>query len=347
MNFDRPHRRRNPLTGEWVLVSPQRSTRPWLGQIEKTALPDIPQFDPNCYLCPGNKRADGALNNPNYEKTFVFDNDFSALLPPQSGNISRNQDELLQAEPENGVCRVICFSPRHDLSFPELELNDAVEVINTWRQQTKALSSIDYIKYVQIFENKGDVMGCSNPHPHSQIWATSHIPNEPLKEALQLDNYFAMNGRSLLADYLEKEDEIGERVITKNKHFSAVVPFWAIWPFEVLLISRRQFGSLMDLTSEETVSLVEIMQQITTRYDNLFEISFPYSMGFHQNPFNGKENPGWHFHAHYYPPLLRSATVKKFMVGFEMLSMPQRDITPESAAKRLREMNPIHYKKKT
>lgn len=345
MNFDRPHRRRNPLTGEWVLVSPQRATRPWLGQVEKTPQPNLPHYDPDCYLCPRNQRAGGLVTNPDYEHTFVFDNDFSALLPPETGIASSNNENLFQAEAENGLCRVICFSPRHDLSLPELEISDAIEVIKTWREETRALSALDYIQYVQIFENKGAVMGCSNPHPHSQIWATGSIPNEPQKEIIQLENYYAAHGKSLLADYLEKEEELGERVIVKNSDFIAVVPFWAVWPFEVLLAPRRQIGSLLDLTQEEIISLAEIMQQITIRYDNLFEVSFPYSMGFHQMPFNGKQYPGWHLHAHFYPPLLRSATVKKFMVGYEMLSMPQRDITPEAAAERLRETSPIHFTK--
>ncbi len=341
--FDSPHRRFNPLTGDWVLVSPQRAGRPWLGQVEKTPPEDLPAYDPECYLCPGNLRA-GGIRNPNYTGTFVFDNDFAALRPELMTEPDESQDSLLRAEPEEGVCRVVCFSPRHDLTLPELELPAVEQVINTWAEQSAELGNKDFIQSVQVFENKGALMGCSNPHPHSQIWAQSRLPNELEKEAATQKAYSAMHRLPLLSAVISDEQRAGERVIVENEHFIALVPFWAIWPFEVLLILKRPAAYLFDLSAEERKSLARIMQQVTTRYDNLFEISFPYSMGFHQAPFDGKEHPEWVLHAHFYPPLLRSATVRKFMVGYEMLAMPQRDITPEAAAERLRSLSDIHYK---
>lgn len=339
--FDSPHRRLNLLTREWVLVSPQRARRPWQGQVEKTPPENQPQYDPTCYLCPGNERA-GGVKNPAYTGTFVFDNDFAALLPEEvspSGQVS----PLFQTEPERGVCRVICFSPRHDLSMPQLSIDDAEAVVTTWSNETAALFRRPEIAYVQVFENKGAVMGCSNPHPHSQIWSQSRIPNEPAKELVSQKDYYAAHRRPLLLDYLEEELKSGERVLDRNDHFTALVPFWAVWPFEVLVIAHRAVASLPALTQPERRALAEIYQRLTTRYDNLFEISFPYSMGFHQQPNDGTEHPEWTLHAHFYPPLLRSATVRKFMVGYEMLAMPQRDITPETAAARLREQSLKHY----
>lgn len=347
MDFDRPHRRKNILTGEWVLVSPHRAKRPWLGQVEKIQEPYLPAYDPTCYLCPGNPRAGGSIVNPDYEHTFVFDNDFAALYPADEMISDQLADGLLCSQQESGICRVVCFSPRHDLTIPELPLESMVKVIETWTLETKKLAAFDFVSYIQIFENKGAVMGCSNPHPHSQVWATGHIPDEPAKELDAFTSYYREHGSSLLADYLSQERADGSRIVTKNEHFTALVPFWAVWPFEILVISHRPVCILPDLTHEEKVSLADILQQVSTRYDNLFEISFPYSMGFHQAPVDGKEYPGWHFHAHYYPPLLRSATVKKFMVGFEMLGMPQRDITAELAAERLRSVPAIHFKKKS
>lgn len=342
MNFDRPHRRLNLLTGQWVLVSPHRARRPWQGQVEKLPAEILPTYDPTCYLCPGNRRNTGNVNPP-YTGTFVFDNDFAALLPPEA-----TPDEpvygLLSAEPEDGICRVVCFSPRHDLTVPEMALEDVEAVIRTWTEQTVELGSLDFINYVQVFENKGAAMGASNPHPHSQIWSTRHIPNEPSAELDRQAAYLREHGTCLLCDYLEAERASGERLVATNEYFSALVPFWAIWPFEVMLISHRHAGSLSDLTPTEVTGLADIMRQVTTRFDNLFEISFPYSMGFHQAPTDGKEYTPQHLHAHYYPPLLRSATVRKFMVGFEMLGMPQRDITAETAAARLREQSAVHYK---
>jgi UDPglucose--hexose-1-phosphate uridylyltransferase len=347
MTFDYPHRRLNLLTQEWVLVSPHRTRRPWLGQMEKQETEKLPEYDPTCYLCPGNARA-GDQHNPEYPSTFVFDNDFAALLPElPAGEPEGNPDlptRLFSARSETGICRVMCFSPRHDLSLPELPLEDVEQVVKTWSQQTAELGSREDVAYVQVFENKGAMMGASNPHPHSQIWASSHVPNEPAKELVSQAAYLQQNGTCLLCDYLAAEQKSGERIVVENELFTALVPFWAIWPYEILLVSRRHTASLPELDPRETRLLADILRKITARYDNLFEISFPYSMGFHQAPSDGQEYPFWHFHAHFYPPLLRSATVRKFMVGYEMLGMPQRDLTPEWAAERLRELPDRHYR---
>lgn len=352
MNFEIPHRRLNVLTGEWVLVSPHRARRPWLGQVEKTPAVNLPQYDPTCYLCPGNGRA-GGKQNPGYTSTFVFDNDFPALyLDGASGGEATAETKvelpgkLYQAQPVDGICRVVCFSPRHDLTFPELALEQAAAVIQTWTQQTVEIGGRDFCQYVQVFENKGEMMGCSNPHPHSQIWSSSVIPVEPMKELVAQEKYYHEQENCLLCDLLAEELRNGERIVETNEHFTAFVPFWATWPFEILLIGKRHTAYLSDLRQEEVTSLAELMRRITARYDNLFEISFPYSMGFHQAPTTSQAYPAWHLHAHYYPPLLRSATVRKFMVGYEMLAMPQRDITPETAAQRLRSISSIHYKQR-
>lgn len=340
--FDSPHRRLNPLTGEWVLVSPHRAKRPWLGQLEKPPVENLPAYDPTCYLCPGNERA-GGKRNPDYDGTFVFDNDYSPLLPG-SFNIEGTVDPLFSASPENGICRVICFSPRHDMTLPELTIRQIETVIDTWAGQSRDLGSQTGIDYVQVFENKGAMMGCSNPHPHSQVWAQSRIPNEPAKELQTQQDYFGENGRPLLSDYVDKEHQRKERLVVSNDHFTALVPFWATWPFEILLIAHRsEVSNITDLNSMEISALAEVMKCITTKYDNLFGISFPYSMGFHQAPADGSPHPEWILHAHFYPPLLRSAEVRKFMVGYEMLAMPQRDITPEAAALTLRDLPEIHY----
>ncbi|MGA7193239.1 MAG: UDP-glucose--hexose-1-phosphate uridylyltransferase [Anaerolineales bacterium] len=341
--FDLPHRRFNPLTGDWVLVSPQRTKRPWLGQVEKVQPENLPRYDPTCYLCPGNERA-GGIKNPAYEGTFVFDNDFAALTPDSIQESHASDHPLLVSFSESGLCRVVCFSPRHDLTLPELELPVIENIIATWAQQTAELGAKDFIQNVQVFENKGAMMGCSNPHPHSQIWAQSQLPNEITKEIASQVVYFREHEQPLLLDYLEEEQKRAERVVFQNTHFTALVPFWAVWPFEILLIAHRPSAYLMELSSIEITALAEVLRQVTIRFDNLFETSFPYSMGFHQAPFDGQSHPEWTLHAHFYPPLLRSASVRKFMVGYELLAMPQRDITPEDAAERLRTVSKIHYK---
>lgn len=348
MKLNAPHRRLNLLTNQWVLVSPQRTQRPWLGQVEKSPPEFLPAYDPDCYLCPGNSRA-GGHKNPIYHGPFVFENDFPALLPPEESSISLDGHSsamsMLTALPELGICRVVCFSPRHDLSLPELSQTEIEDVVRTWSSQTRELLSKDFVKYVQVFENKGAMMGCSNPHPHSQIWAVSHIPDEPARELETQTRYWEEHHHCLLCDYMDEEKKAGlQRLVAENDHFVAYVPFWATWPFEILLISRRHISQLPDLTVAEVTGLADILKKITTRYDNLFETPFPYSMGFHQAPKHPDIQPGWHLHAHFFPPLLRSATVRKFMVGFEMLAMPQRDLTPETAAERLGEMSEVHYK---
>jgi len=331
-----PHRRFNPLTREWVLVSPRRTARPWLGQVEKGARPQAPSYDPNCYMCPGNTRATGA-RNPAYRGTFVFDNDYPALLPDTpEGEVNVEGAGLLLARSERGICRVVCFSPRHDLTVADMEPPDLRQVIDAWVQQYRELGNLPFINHVQIFENRGVLMGASNPHPHCQIWANATLPNEPTKEQSALLDYQTAHGSCLLCDYLALEQKQAGRTVIENRHFSVLVPFWAIWPFETLLVSRRHVTGLDELSDEERDSLAGILKRLSTGYDHLFEISFPYSMGFHQRPTDGQAHPEWHLHAHFYPPLLRSATVRKFMVGYEMLGTPQRDITAESAAERLR-----------
>ncbi len=323
------------------MVSPHRAQRPWQGQTERAAGPAAPTYDPNCYLCPGNKRAHGDVN-PHYAHTFVFDNDFPALMQ-DAGSSAVDRAGLLVAEPETGVCRVICFSPRHDLTLARMSVEEIEQVITVWAEETRALGARDDIRSVQIFENRGAMMGASNPHPHCQIWASEHLPNEIAKELRAQTDYWQAHGTTLLGDYLTLERESGERIVYENDHVTVLVPFWAIWPFETMIVTRRAVGAIGDLTAEEARGLAEALSALTIRYDNLFETSFPYSMGFHQRPSDGGDHPGWHLHAHFYPPLLRSATVRKFMVGFELLGMPQRDITPEAAAERLRALPQRHY----
>jgi UDPglucose--hexose-1-phosphate uridylyltransferase len=342
MMFETPHRRLNALTGEWVLVSPHRAKRPWLGQVERPQPENLPPYDPTCYLCPGNERA-GGLKNPDYISTFVFDNDFAALLPDEIPPHASDHP-LLTAAAERGICRVVCFSPRHDLTLPELDKASMENVVIAWTEQSVELGAMSFIDFVQVFENKGALMGCSNPHPHSQIWATEYLPNEAAQELAQQKTYFNANSNTLLSDYLVEEHKRNERILFANDHFTALIPYWAIWPFEVIVIAHRNVARLDELTASEVSALAAILKQITTHYDNLFEISFPYSMGFHQAPFDNQSHPEWRLHAHFYPPLLRSATVRKFMVGYELLAMPQRDITPESAAERLRSLSDNHYK---
>lgn len=336
------HRRYNQLTGEWVLVSPHRTQRPWQGQVEKAVLDERPLHDPNCYLCPGNERTGGA-SNPDYTSTFVFQNDFSALLPEVPAGRVGDHD-LLVSESEAGLCKVICFSPRHDLTLAEMDVAAIRKVVDLWTGQYAELGAMDLINYVQIFENKGAVMGCSNPHPHGQIWAQTSIPNEPAKELSNMRRYFDDKGSTLLGDYLAVEVQREVRLICSNQHFVALVPFWAIWPFEALVLCRRRVASLLEMSDAEKDALSDIVQRLTIRYDNLFQCSFPYSAGLHQAPTDGSAHPEWDFHMHFYPPLLRSATVKKFMVGYEMLGSPQRDITPELSAAMLRELPETHYR---
>ncbi len=334
------HRRYNPLTGNWVLVSPHRTKRPWQGQVENSPPDEQPQYEPKCYLCPGNERA-GGVSNPAYEDTFVFTNDFAALLPntPQA---PKNSNELFQTQSAEGTSRVICFSPRHDLTLPEMPVEDIRRVVNIWSEQTAKLG--EKHRWVQVFENKGAVMGSSNPHPHGQIWAQNEIPNEPAAEDVNQRIYFEKKGTPLLIDYLEQESEQKERIVVENEHWMAVVPYWAIWPFEILLMPRRHVLHIFDLSEDERDALADILKRLLTKYDNLFETSFPYSMGWHGAPFNDEENQHWQLHAHFYPPLLRSATVKKFMVGYEMMAEAQRDLTAEQAASRLRDLSEIHYR---
>ncbi len=340
--LDHPHRRYNALTGEYVLVSPHRTKRPWQGA-QETVTPEVrPQHDPKCYLCPGNVRANGETN-PQYESTFVFTNDYAALLPDTPPSPEAD-DALFRIEGARGTARVICFSPRHDLTLPEMTPAEIRRVVDVWGEQVTELSTI--YQWVQVFENKGAAMGASNPHPHGQVWACDFLPNEPAKEDKQQRAYFEQYHRPLLIDYVTREIERGERVVTLNDHWATVVPFWAVWPFETLLIPRQSVQRITDLDSAQRDALADILKRLLTRYDNLFEISFPYSMGWHGAPFNGADNNHWTLHAHFYPPLLRSATVRKFMVGFEMLGEAQRDITAEQAADRLRGLSEVHYKHK-
>lgn len=330
-----PHRRWNPLLCEWVLVSPQRTQRPWQGQIEKTALPERPTYDPECYLCPGNSRA-GGHKNPKYQDTFIFDNDYAALLPNIPPGLIHS-DKLIRAEAERGICRVICFSPRHDLTISNMKLADLTRVVDIWGDQYRELGAIDWIKYVQIFENRGLMMGASNPHPHCQVWANETLPNYPASEQNAQSEFRKQHGKCLLCEYQRLEIENGVRTVCSNDSFIALVPFWAVWPFEVIVLSREHLTGLDQLSGRAQRGLADILKRITSRYDNVFGVPFPYSMGFHQRPTDGQEHSEWHLHGHFYPPLLRSATIRKFMVGYEMLASPQRDIAPERAAERLRE----------
>jgi UDPglucose--hexose-1-phosphate uridylyltransferase len=336
---DLPHRRHNALSGDWVLVSPHRTQRPWLGRQETGSAAVRPAHDPACLLCAGNQRMNGERNPP-YTGTFVFDNDFPALLPDRADAMPG--DDLFASQPAAGSCRVLCFSPRHDWTLPEMPLPAIREVVDQWGSQTEELGR--RYPWVQVFENKGEIMGCSNPHPHGQIWASDFIPNEPAKEDRQQLAYQRAHGSPLLADYLQRELAAGERVIAENASWVAVVPYWATWPYETLLLPRRHVLRLPDLHEAERSALADILKRFLTRYDNLFETSFPYSMGWHGAPFAGGDFSHWQLHAHFFPPLLRSATVKKFMVGYEMLAEAQRDLTPEQAAATLREKSEIHFK---
>ncbi len=334
------HRRLNPLTGEWVLVSPHRAKRPWQGQVEKASIEKRAEYDSSCYLCPGNTRA-GGVRNPTYEKTFIFTNDFSALIPDiPAGEIDKI---LFKAKSEKGICRVLCFSPRHDLTIPQMGEKDIVEVIKLWIHEYVTLGEKEFISNVQIFENKGSVMGCSNPHPHGQIWAQETIPDEVLKEDTRQRDYFIHHSETLLGKYVNEELNCNERIVCRNEHFVALVPYWATWPFETMIIPLRAIANISLLKHDEIIAFANIYKQLTILYDNLFETSFPYSAGIHQSPTTTENHDHWHTHMHFYPPLLRSATVKKFMVGYEMMAEPQRDITPEQSAERLRILPKKHY----
>jgi UDPglucose--hexose-1-phosphate uridylyltransferase len=336
-----PHRRFDPLRGEWVTVSPHRNDRPWQGQVEPATEEHLPAFDPGCYLCPGNARANGERNPP-YTSTFTFDNDFGALLPSTPA-LASAEHGLLNAQSERGICRVVCFSPRHDLALPRMAVSSIRAVIDAWVGEYRALAAVPWIAYATIFENRGAMMGASNPHPHGQAWATEHVPHGAAVEQREMGVYRHQRGSCLLCDYAALERRLGERIVCANDAFVAVVPFWAVWPFETLVVSTRHVDALPSLSLDERDALADILKQLTTRYDNLFEAPFPYSMGFHQQPMQVPADGVAHLHAHFYPPLLRSASVRKFMVGFELLGSPQRDFTPEDAAARLRAVSPVHY----
>jgi len=336
-----PHKRFNPLLREWVLVSPQRTDRPWQGRVEQLPVPPSVTYDPNCYLCPGNKRA-GGKQTPKYSGTYAFDNDFPALLP-EAEPLQYEQNGLLVAQSDRGICRVLCFSPRHDLTIPRMNAQELRGAVDAWTEQYASLAQIPWVQHVQIFENRGELVGASNPHPHCQIWANATLPNLPAREDESLRAYRAEKHSCLLCDYLQLELQRNDRIVCQNEAFVVAVPFWAVWPFETLVLSKRHLASLDQLNGKERDLLGDILRRITIRYDNLFETAFPYSMGFHQRPTDGQPHEAWHLHAHYFPPLLRSATVRKFMVGYELLASPQRDLTPESAAARLREMSETHY----
>lgn len=337
---DHPHRRYNPLADQWVLVSPHRAKRPWQGQQEKSDTETKPAYDPSCYLCPGNSRINGE-QNPDYTEPYVFTNDFSALLPDTPEH-SENSHPLFQSHSVRGISRVICFSPDHAKTLPELTQPEIEAVIALWQSQADELGQT--YPWVQIFENKGAAMGCSNPHPHCQIWAGSFLPDLPAKAHAAQQNYFRLHGRNLLQEYAEQELQRRERIVVETEHWLAVVPYWAAWPFETLLLPKQSVSRITELTAQQSSDLALALKQLTTRYDNLFQTSFPYSMGFHGAPFDGQEHPEWTLHAHFYPPLLRSASVRKFMVGYEMLAEAQRDLTPEQAAARLFEQPLQHYR---
>jgi UDPglucose--hexose-1-phosphate uridylyltransferase len=338
---DNTHRRYNPLTGEWILVSPHRGKRPWQGQEEKNEEQILPEFDSTCYLCPGNERA-GGIKNPTYTAPFVFTNDFSAIQPNIS--IGEITDDLFQAKSERGVCRVICFSPKHNKTVPELPISEIELIIQLWQKEYSELGKLEFINHIQIFENKGSIMGCSNPHPHCQIWAQESIPEIVKKEDENQLSYFQKHSKNLLQNYIEQELLKKERVVAENSHFVAIVPFWAVWPFEIIIVPKNAKPNISELSTDEIREFAEMYKIVTCKYDNLFKISFPYSAGIHQAPTNQNESKHWCWHMHFYPPLLRSASVKKFMVGYEMLAEPQRDITAEQSAEILRNLDSTHYK---
>ena len=345
-----PHRRWNPLRQSWVLVSPHRTQRPWQGEVGQKAVPSDVAYDPQCYLCPGNQRAGGVVN-PAYDSVFSFVNDYAALLPDSAPQAEASPSPLLRAQPARGLCKVLCYHPDHSLTLARMTREEIRPVVDAWTEQYEELGSLDWIRYVQIFENRGAMMGASNPHPHGQIWSTDFVPDEPAAETQAQREHLALTGCCLLCEYLAAEKAAAPsdqgpdqgRIIFENPHFTALVPWWAGWPFEVLVVSRRHVKAMSEFTSDERDGLADALKRLTTRFDNLFETSFPYTVGFHQAPTDNSSHEEWHFHAHFYPPLLRSAMVRKFMVGFEMLGMPQRDITPEDAAQRLRRASEVHF----
>ena len=336
-----PHRRKNILTGEWILVSPQRTQRPWQGEISAPSLGQRLEYDPECYLCPGNKRANGDMN-PQYTGTYVFTNDFPALVPEMPAEQIR-ENGLLVSKGEKGTCRVVNYSPNHDLTLARMSEREIEQVIAIWQEEFRLLGEKPYIKNVQIFENKGSIMGNSNPHPHCQIWAQESIPMEIQKELKQFKAYSSRTKRGLLTDYLRLELRLKDRLVFENSSFAVLVPFWAVWPYETMIIPKRKISNILYLKSGERKDFAGAMKAVTVKYDNLFKISFPYSAGLHQAPTDGYQHTEWHFHMHFYPPLLRSAQVKKFLVGYEMLAEPQRDITAEESAKILQELSIVHY----
>ena len=344
-----PHRRYNPLTGEWILVSPHRTQRPWQGKEESVPSAESVSHDEKCYLCPGNLRA-GGVRNPDYRDTFVFTNDFSALLediplpeqPPEQPP-EQHGEELFTAVSERGICRVICFSPKHDATLARMDRESIRKVVDVWVDQFIEIGAVDFIRYVQIFENRGEIMGSSNPHPHGQIWANEHVPHIPLTENRFQEEYFAKGGKILLLEYLAEERERGERIIFENDSFTALVPYWAVWPFETMILPKRHVTGIDELTGAEGDDLADALKRMTVRFDNIFKTSFPYSMGLHQRPTDAGPYDHWQFHIHFLPPLLRSASVKKFMVGYELLANPQRDITAEKSAEIIRSQPEIPF----
>ena len=335
------HRRKNILTGEWVLVSPHRTKRPWQGMQEQAKELKTLKYDPNCYLCPGNTRANNEIN-PDYKNTYSFINDFSAILDIKTEHYN---DNLLKAHTESGICKVLCYSPNHSLTMPQMDESEIVSIIKLWQKEYKDLGSLKSINNIQIFENKGESMGCSNPHPHGQIWAQKSIPTEILKKQNNFKKFYKNNNQSMLLTYIKKELELKERIIFENESFVALVPFWAVWPYESMIITKNHRKSILELNEKEVTDYANILKILTTKYDNLFQTSFPYSTGIHQAPTNNEQNKEWHMHMSFYPPLLRSASIKKFMVGYEMFGEPQRDITPEQAAESLRNCSNTHFSK--